>query len=221
MVAAGFATDKLNVKYVDYKILVNGNEAKLKNRPLLKDGDTTYLPLRELSELVGYDVDFNKGVITLDDPETVGSQTTVSPVVTPAGTPSPTPAIAEAIEWKKLPQTWEQDGISITVDSIEITNGMTVFQITASNNSSGSMRINLDKGIIGNRDVQGKQEKSYLAASSVRSFDNPVVYSGKEASGPVRKSKIDDGTETVVLIFDVNGGKYKPTFYIDTKDIWE
>lgn len=218
MLAVGFATDKLNVKYVDYKVVVNGKETELKNQPLLKDGGTTYLPLRELAEVAGYKVGFNKGVITLNDSAPTTSTATPQPTSTPKPSSSPQ---AEAIVWKKLPQTWEKDGISITVESIELQQTLTLFNITVSNNSSGSVRLHLyDRGLLGDTEVEGKQAKTY-SASRNHSFDNPTIGKGKEVSGVIQKGRIDDGTENVTLTINVDSGKYEPTFYIDTTDLWK
>jgi hypothetical protein len=51
---------------VNYKILVNGKQVQLAKQPVSID-DSTYLPLRAVAELVGYDVGFNdtKGEISL------------------------------------------------------------------------------------------------------------------------------------------------------------
>lgn len=218
MLTVGFTVEKLNVRYVDYKVVVNGKETTLKNQPLLKDGGTTYLPLRELAEVAGYKVGFNKdqGVISLND-----SAPTSTPA--PISTPQPTPTSQtseEVIAWKKLPQTWEQDGISITVDSIELQQTLTLFNVTIINNSSGSTRLYLyDNGLLGNTGIEGKQSKIY-SSSMNQSFDNPTIGKGKELSGVIQKGRIDDGTENVTLTLNVDSGKYKPTFYIDTSDLW-
>jgi hypothetical protein len=52
---------------VDYKILVNGKQVQLAKQPVSID-DSTYLPLRAVAELVGYDVGFdgNSNTISLN-----------------------------------------------------------------------------------------------------------------------------------------------------------
>lgn len=59
------ADSDLLAKIVDYKISVNGSEKKLENKPVLIN-ESTYLPLRELAELIGYEVGWNNGEIALN-----------------------------------------------------------------------------------------------------------------------------------------------------------
>lgn len=48
----------------DFKIVVNNDAVELQNNPIVKDG-VTYLPVREVAELLNQDVNFDKGTITL------------------------------------------------------------------------------------------------------------------------------------------------------------
>lgn len=50
----------------DFKIFIESDEVALNNKPVNIDG-STYLPLREMSNLVGYDVRFDDGKIYLTD----------------------------------------------------------------------------------------------------------------------------------------------------------
>jgi hypothetical protein len=49
----------------DFSIELNGKAVALKNEPLAYNGNS-YLPVREISSLLGADVDFENGVIKLD-----------------------------------------------------------------------------------------------------------------------------------------------------------
>lgn len=60
------ASGKLSATIASYKIYVNGKEQNLKNKPVVIDG-TTYLPVREVSHVLGYHVTLNKGNIMLDN----------------------------------------------------------------------------------------------------------------------------------------------------------
>ena len=71
------ATDTVQATIAKFKFVVNGEQQQLKNDPLVRNG-VTYLPVRETAELLGAQVDFKDGTITLDkDGETV-TETTVS-----------------------------------------------------------------------------------------------------------------------------------------------
>ncbi|WP_342477785.1 stalk domain-containing protein [Paenibacillus sp. FSL H7-0350] len=65
------ASGSLTAKLTSYKIFINGNEKILKNKPVSING-TTYLPLREISEAVGYSVVLENGKLLLNN----GSVTT-------------------------------------------------------------------------------------------------------------------------------------------------
>lgn len=60
------ASGSLTATIANYKLMVNGKEQNLKNKPVVING-TTYLPLREVSQAVGYNVTLNKGNIMLDN----------------------------------------------------------------------------------------------------------------------------------------------------------
>lgn len=51
----------------DYTLELDGKKVDLKNAPLAYDG-ASYLPVREVSEILGKDVDFKDGVIKLTTP---------------------------------------------------------------------------------------------------------------------------------------------------------
>ncbi|RXZ79953.1 hypothetical protein EBB07_20560 [Paenibacillaceae bacterium] len=59
------ASGDLTAKITNFKILINGEQQELNNNPVLIDG-TTYLPLRDISKTLGYNVEFSKGVISLN-----------------------------------------------------------------------------------------------------------------------------------------------------------
>ncbi|MGG3508407.1 stalk domain-containing protein [Paenibacillus lautus] len=60
------ASGSLTATIANYKLMVNGKEENLKNKPVVING-TTYLPVREVSQAVGYNVTLNKGNIMLDN----------------------------------------------------------------------------------------------------------------------------------------------------------
>lgn len=60
------ASGDLIAKITNYKLFINGMEKDLKNKPVVING-TTYLPLREVSQAVGYNVTLNKEKILLDN----------------------------------------------------------------------------------------------------------------------------------------------------------
>ncbi|MGI2295120.1 stalk domain-containing protein [Paenibacillus sp. GXUN7292] len=51
----------------DFTVEVDGKKAKLENAPLAYDG-SSYLPVREVANLLGKEVDFKDGVIKLNTP---------------------------------------------------------------------------------------------------------------------------------------------------------
>jgi hypothetical protein len=65
LLMCGIAAAGQIAEQVDYKILVNGKQVQLTKQPVSID-DSTYLPLRATAELLGYNVGFDNGVITLN-----------------------------------------------------------------------------------------------------------------------------------------------------------
>lgn len=51
----------------DFSVELDGQKVELKNAPLAYNG-SSYLPVREVSEMLGKEVDFEDGVIKLDTP---------------------------------------------------------------------------------------------------------------------------------------------------------
>lgn len=60
------ASGDLIAKVANYRLFINGNERILKNKPVIING-STYLPLKEVSQAIGYNVSLSKGKILLDD----------------------------------------------------------------------------------------------------------------------------------------------------------
>ncbi|MFU1795416.1 stalk domain-containing protein [Paenibacillus azoreducens] len=67
------ASGNLTASIANYKLIINGKEKELKNKPVTING-TTYLPLRETSEAVGYSVTLNNGKILLNNGSDASNQ---------------------------------------------------------------------------------------------------------------------------------------------------
>lgn len=63
-ISAGSLLKKIEAYIVDQPIVVNGEQAKLKN-PVLTYNNTRYVNLRDLSTLLGSDIKYSNGVIKL------------------------------------------------------------------------------------------------------------------------------------------------------------
>ena len=74
------ATDTVQATIAKFKFVVNGEKQQLKNDPLVRNG-VTYLPVRETAELLGAQVDFKNGTITLDAPSEASSQQQTNPTL--------------------------------------------------------------------------------------------------------------------------------------------
>ncbi|MCM3273891.1 stalk domain-containing protein [Paenibacillus elgii] len=61
---SAFASNVLNGTVADFKILVNGNEKQLENKPVVIDG-SSYLPVRAISGALGYDVQYEDSTKTI------------------------------------------------------------------------------------------------------------------------------------------------------------
>lgn len=72
--AAAASTPTVQAMLVKFSFVVDGKQQKLQHDPLLYKG-TTYLPVREMSELLGYEVGFDnkKKSVELNPPKETGS----------------------------------------------------------------------------------------------------------------------------------------------------
>ncbi|MCM3271149.1 stalk domain-containing protein [Paenibacillus elgii] len=61
---SAFASNVLSGTVADFKILVNGNEKQLENKPVVIDG-SSYLPVRAISGALGYDVQYEDSTKTI------------------------------------------------------------------------------------------------------------------------------------------------------------
>lgn len=64
--STAMAADAVQAVFAKFSLKVNGELKELKTLPLLVDG-TSYLPVREVAGLLGYDVGFEDGTIKLDN----------------------------------------------------------------------------------------------------------------------------------------------------------
>ena len=65
-VAALATTSEVTARFMNFNIVVNGEQRQLTNQPLVHNG-VSYLPVREMANLLGYSVDFRDGTIYLSD----------------------------------------------------------------------------------------------------------------------------------------------------------
>lgn len=84
--SVGYAASELNVRVVDYKIVVNGEVQKFSNSPIIVNG-STYLPLRSIAESLGLNVGFNNGTVTIAATNIIEATPTPQPTLTPTPTP--------------------------------------------------------------------------------------------------------------------------------------
>ncbi|OEH85365.1 hypothetical protein BHU72_04535 [Desulfuribacillus stibiiarsenatis] len=73
------ANTEIMARLADFKLLLNGNSVQVENTPLLYNG-RTYLPVREISNILGYDIDYieaTKSIMIQDRPAQQGTNTTV------------------------------------------------------------------------------------------------------------------------------------------------
>lgn len=58
------SSDYIQAKFSHFNLKVNGTEVELDNQPLVVEG-TTYWPIRELSEYIGFDIDYEGSTRTI------------------------------------------------------------------------------------------------------------------------------------------------------------
>lgn len=58
------SSDYIQAKFSEFNLRVNGSEVELDNQPLVVEG-TTYWPIRELSEYLGFEIDYEGSTRTI------------------------------------------------------------------------------------------------------------------------------------------------------------
>ena len=105
--AAAATTQTVQAALAKFTFSVDGQKQTLKNDPLVFKG-STYLPVRELSEMLGYELAFDNTVKTIAL-QSKGETTLTEPIESPAASavatpspvvaPSPTPVTLDKTKW--------------------------------------------------------------------------------------------------------------------------
>lgn len=200
-----------SVKVKNYKIILNGEEVTLKNKPLLINNGTTYLPVREIAELTNHEVDFDgtgDGVITLTKIETEN-------VLDKSNNKSSSQASNDEFVFSKLPQTIERDGVVITLHSYTVTDISTDFNVTVTNNNDEYVYVYFTQPMRINHNVPGKEAR-VSGTYPIKDF-NGIVEAGETINLVVRKGEIYEDDENLIFNVGVNGYSNIVAFYVDLK----
>jgi hypothetical protein len=204
------ANTDLLAKVTNLKIVVNGQEKSLSEKPVVIN-NKTYLPVRDIGNVTGYNVDYKSGVVSLDN---TNSSSTLSNDNNSSTDISNNNSIKE---FKKLPITVTNGNISVTVNSVSLGEYSTDFNVTVINNSSEDIQVRYDfNGLGANWNVEGKKYQVFGTIAEKNEFSSPVK-AGTTVTGTIRKSKVDEGTENLLFHLMINGKGF--SFYIDTKGI--
>lgn len=200
-----------SVKVKNYKIILNGEEVTLKNKPLLINNGTTYLPVREIAELTNHEVDFDgtgDGVITLTKIETEN-------VLDKSNNKSSSQTSNDEFVFSKLPQTVERDGVVITLHSYTVTDISTDFNVTVTNNNDEYVYVYFTQPMRINHNVPGKEAR-VSGTYPIKDF-NGIVEAGETINLVVRKGEIYEDDENLIFNVGVNGYSNIVAFYVDLK----
>ena len=211
-----YAASNLTATVTSLKIVVNGQEKTLSEKPVVIN-NKTYLPVRDIGTITGYRVDYKGGVVSLDSVNSATSSSTVnqdnsSTSSTDSSTDKP------RFEFKKLPITVTHDDVSVTVNSVSLGEYSTDFNVTIVNNSDKDLQVNYGSNVLGaNYNIPGKEYKTYGTIGEKNEFSSPVK-AGTTVTGTIRKGKVDAGTENLLFHLLINGKGF--SFYIDTKGMF-
>jgi hypothetical protein len=206
-----YAANTLTATVVDLKILVNGQEKVLSEKPVVIN-NRTYLPVRDIGTITGYEVAYEQGVISLNSSRSNTENQSKTDDQSNSTSDKP------RFEFKKLPITVTKGDISVTVNSISRGEYSTTdFSVTIVNNTGEDLSVNYTSFVLGaNYDVPGKKYTTHGTISGETEFSKPVK-AGSTVTGTIRKGVVDEDTENV--IFHLQVGVEYFSFYIDTKGI--
>ena len=206
-----YAASNLTATIANLKIVVNGQEKVLTEKPVIIN-NKTYLPVRDIGTITGYKVDYKGGVVSLDSVNAQNSSSTTTDTSTDTSTDKP------RFDFKKLPITVTHDNVSVTVNSVSLGEYSTDFNVTIVNNSDKDLQVDYSaNGLGANYQIDGKEYKSYGTIGEKNEFSSPIK-AGTTVTGTIRKSKVDAGTENLLFHLLINGKGY--SFYIDTKGMF-
>lgn len=80
LTSAAFASSEyIQAKFTDFNLIINGKQQVLQTKPLVYNG-TSYLPVREISNLLGYNVTYKSDTMTiiLDSAKNISSLSVLS-----------------------------------------------------------------------------------------------------------------------------------------------
>ncbi|MEI7027163.1 stalk domain-containing protein [Paenibacillus sp. y28] len=97
-------SETVQATFAQFVIKVNGAEQTLKTDPLVVDG-TSYLPVREVAGLLGFELDYDADTRTID---LTNNEKDVTPV-------NQSTAAAKVEEWVSLRDLMAKPGLSITL----------------------------------------------------------------------------------------------------------
>jgi hypothetical protein len=120
--------EQVKAIFFDYNIYVNGEKAELQARPLVYNG-TTYLPVREVANLVGYDVTYESESATISLDTVVEEQTSSKS----------TTAVVKSTDDNASAETSQ-----VPEGFISIRDANTKYSVTIVTSSSGSFVTTLD-----------------------------------------------------------------------------
>jgi len=214
-----YAANTLTARIVDYKIIVNGQEKTLSEKPVLIN-NRVYLPVRDIGTITGYTVDYKNRVVTLSNTEkSTNSSGGVGSVSENQNGSSELPNF----EFKKLPITITKGDVTVTVNSVSLGEFSTDFYVTIVNNTNKDLYVDYRGNVLGaNYNVTGKQYKTFGTISGETEFSKPVP-ANSSVTGTIRKGKVDEGTENVIFHIVINSEELFNegfSFYIDTKGLF-
>ncbi|AIQ26969.1 hypothetical protein P40081_01150 [Paenibacillus sp. FSL P4-0081] len=167
--AAAATTQTVQATLAKFTISIDGQKQKLKSDPLVYKG-TTYLPVREISEILGYDLayDNTKKTIDLSKGENKVTETNDSFASTIAE-PNPTSSEINMDEWISARNLVDDYGVDVEISSGKIRdlkfeiNGLSISFSVPGSNIEGTY-----KSIDGQHEVMIKNGALYLSKSAAK-----------------------------------------------------
>lgn len=206
-----YAANTLTARIVNFKIIVNGQEKSLSEKPVLIN-NRVYLPVRDIGAVTGYAVDYQNQIVKLTSLNGGVSSVTDNQQKSLSESDKP------RFEFKRLPISITKGDVTVTVNSVTLGEYSTDFNVTVVNNSNKDLWVDYKaNGLGANYDVPGKQYTTHGTISGETEFSKSVK-AGTTVTGTIRKGKVEEGTENV--IFHLKVGSEYFSFYIDTKGLF-
>lgn len=224
--------------YGEFKYLINGKTITIPSNAVVVDGKALF-SIRDIANALNYEVEYEDSTRTIglsNDGKKHLKKENDGKVETSSVTPeqsnqsnqstnvSNANVSSQGFTYEKLPITKTIKGVTITINSITLTDKKTAFDITVKNENTFDIKLDTQKSMKTNMEVEGKLSKMvgystsrFTPLEGMIDFTKTFIRAGEEKRGIAYQGLIEADTERINFFPSANEAIATFSFYIDTK----